>query len=346
MRLATARPQPRRPAFKARSPSELRSQRELQEALRSIGGEVERSFLRVIGRLRGRIDMAALTAAIRAGDLNRAERIVGASSLADSLATGRGSVVDRLTEALRAGGESASSQLPPNVGGLVGSLDLTNPEAVRYLRETRPALIREVTTETQEAVRQVLERGMTEGLTAPRMAREIRGLVGLTRERASHVQNFRRQLETGEIGGGTPPWDRRLSAVEARQARALFDAPSPDPAKVDALVARYAESLTNRRAKDIARTETHRAFTEGKQALWEQGQELGYLDPGATRRVWIVTPDERLRASHRAIPGMNPRGVGLNEPFRTPWGRDVMGPGDDDENLIGCRCDVALEFDE
>lgn len=329
---------------KAPSRADLASKRRLQEVLREVGGSVEREFLRVIEGLRGDVNLRDLEAAIRARDFARVERIVNAGSVAERM-TGAGSVTDQLFEALRTGGDSAVRELPPRLSALSGSLNLTNPEAVRYLRETQPTMIREISDETREAVREVLGRGMVEGLSAPRMAREIRSLVGLTRERAQHVQNIRRQLETGILGGQTPPWERRLSAIEAREARRIFNDPNPDPDRIDAMVQTYAERLINRRAKDIARTETHRAFTEGKQALWEQAEADGYLIRSRTRRVWLTAGDERVRTSHASIPGMNPNGVGLDEPFKTPFG-PVMGPGDNKPELIGCRCTVSLEIDE
>lgn len=329
---------------KAPSRGDLAARRRLQRALIDIGGATEREFLRLIDDLRGQVNIRELETAIRNRDLRRAERILGSSTLAERMA-GPGSVVDQITEALRTGGGAAARELPPRLAGLAGSLNLTNPEAVRYLRDTQPRMIREISDESREAVREALSRGLIEGLSAPRMAREIRSLVGLTRERAQHVQNIRRQLETGNIGGQTPPWERRLSAVESREARRLFNDPAPDPDRIDALVARYAERLTNRRAADIARTETHRAFTAGKQSLWEQAAEQGLFQPSRARRIWLTAGDERVRSSHAAIPGMNPNGVGLNEQFQTPFGL-VTGPDDNRTELIGCRCTVSLDIDE
>lgn len=327
---------PIRTITKARTAAELHAERELNAALKDIGGEVERAFRRAVESLRSDIDMGALTSALRSGNLKRAEDIVGAASITERMGQGgKDSVLGQLSRALETGGESAARQLPSRIREPVGSLDLTNPEAIRYLRETRPSLIQEVSLSTQEAVREVLQRGMEEGLPAPRMAREIRNLVGLTQESASHVQNLRRQLETGVIDGQTPPWERRLSAAEARQARRLFDQENPSPEQIDALVTRYAEQLTDNRAKSIARTETHRAFEEGKQAIWDQAEQKGYLDKDTTRQFWLVTGDERLRESHKAIPGMNPKGVPLGGMFKTPFG-DVTGPGDENPGLIGC----------
>jgi hypothetical protein len=83
---------------------------------------------------------------------------------------------------------------------------------------------------------------------------------------------------------------------------------------------------------------TLRASHHGQHESWKQATRQGVL-PATARRVWIVTPDARLRPEHAAIPRMNPDGVGLDEPFRTPDG-DFLNPPIDPN----CRCGVGLIF--
>jgi hypothetical protein len=52
-----------------------------------------------------------------------------------------------------------------------------------------------------------------------------------------------------------------------------------------------------------------------------------------------VTPDDRLRETHAAVPGMNPDGVALDGTFETPLGRSSGPPL---EPL--CRCGEGLSF--
>jgi hypothetical protein len=64
------------------------------------------------------------------------------------------------------------------------------------------------------------------------------------------------------------------------------------------------------------------------------------VDTGRLRRFWVKTNDSRTRDAHRAVPDMNPEGVGMDEPYRTPLGplmfpRDPNGSG---ANTIQCRC--------
>lgn len=317
---------------------DLAAERSLIEALRDLEPKVVEAIERGALSMRNKVAMRELTAAIEAGDVTEALRLIEIDKLGDKILRGTSggtSAVDRLMEAMAAGGESGLQQLPAREAGLVGALDLSNPEAVKYVRENVPRLIQEVDSDGREAIRSALQRGFDEGRPAPRIAREIRDSIGLLPKDEAAVANFRRQLETGVAGQMTAPWDRRLSATEAAQARRLYRDPAPKAEEVDRLAARYSERLLNRRAKTIARTEVHRAFSVGQTELWNQAEEEGYLQRDRTRRIWIVTPDERLRDSHAAIPGLNPDGVSLGEKFKTPWG-EVTGPEDDDKNLIGC----------
>jgi len=323
--------------------------RELDAALRRFEPRVAAAFLAAAKAVRSRAVLREIARAIERGDLERAVELTGAGRLAAGLRgagldPGARTVQAELIDAFRRGGTAGMRQFP-RAAGIAASLDLTNPEAVLYLRDHVPALIRQVGAEAREAVRQALARGMTEGRPAILIAREIRDAVDLTAAQSHYVGNLRRQLETGDVGNATAPWDRRLSAVERQRARSIMSAGGERSTRVDALVSRYHDSLVNRRARNIARTEVHRAFVEGQDELWRQATAEGLIDPATTRRVWIVTPDDRLRPDHAAVPGMNPSGVALGEQFQTPVG-PVDGPGQSGDPAfdIGCRCTTALEF--
>lgn len=322
---------------------------ELDRVARRFEPRVAAAFLDAVRTVRSQASLRAIAAALEVGDLQRVLDAVRADALAGQLLgrgvePGRASVQDELLGALRAGADVGMTQLP-RAAAMAATLDLTNPESVAYLRDHLPTLVREVTEEQRRAVRAAVTRGFTEGRHPYAVAREVRGTVGLTEAMEGYVANFRRQLETGELAGATPPWDRRLSAVERAAARSEFRAAATDPARVDRLVDRYRESLVNRRAQNIARTEVNRASGAGQAELWRQAEAEGLVDLTRTRRVWIVTPDEQLRPDHAAVPGMNPDGVGLDEPFATPVGpvmhpRESGDPGFD----VNCRCAEALVF--
>jgi len=327
----------------------------MEDLIRRFEPRVARALREAINEITDQVSMAAIGRAIEAGDLERAINLVGADRLAErmrgqGLEPGATSFTDEIRAAFDAGGTAAQRQLPREAA-LQASLDLTNPEAVVFLRENVPRLIREISEETREAVRQAVLRGFEEGRPIRLAAREIRDSVGLTIKQSQAVANFRRQLETGQLGNGKAPWQRRLSASEQAQARSMFrqaaEGSPVDSSRINEITERYRQSLINRRAQNIARTETHRAFIEGQQEQWRQAVEEGLLDPEVTRRIWIVMPDDRLRRDHRAVPGMNEGGVTLDGKFQTPVGLvDAPGLSDDPAFNINCRCALALEIDE
>ena len=341
---------PRPPIRRRHTVTELRAMRELDAAVRKLEPRAAAAFRAAVVAVRSEAKLGAISAALAAGDLAGAADLAGAGKLGErlrgvGLVPGEASVQDGLVAGLTAGGGAGQRALPPQLA-LRATLDLTNPEAVRYLREHLPELIREVDDEARRAVQQALLRGFDDGRDARKIAREVRESVGLTEAQSRAVGNFRRQLESGELGAGAAPWERRLSAAEQQQARSIFLSGGESSARVDALVERYYESLVNRRSRDIARTEVTRAFGAGQDELWSQAAEQGLLDPMKTREVWIVTPDDRLRPAHAEVPDLNPDGVPLGGMFLTRVGQ-VRGPREsgDPGFDINCRCTKALVFD-
>ena len=233
------------------------------------------------------------------------------------------------------------------IKAISASLDVTNPSAVDYLAEHLPELIKEINEEQARIVQKILLDGINNGEEGPDIARDIRQVVGLTETQASWVENFRNQLETGVNGDYTPVEDRRLNAVDSRTAQDEFDSPNTDQDTVDYLVDKYTASLVAKRGMDIAVSEIHRASMEGQQNIWEQASDLGYLDSTITRRHWLGVHDDKERDDHWAVEDMNePDGVGIDEPFQTPWG-EAMYPGDGpDEEAINCRCVTFLTFND
>lgn len=349
---------PRLHLTKARRPaSSYAAQRQLDAALARLEPRIAAAFAKAARDINASPALLRqLASAIERGNSPAAIALVGQDRLASALRgqgapPGTRTLQDELLTGLTMGATSGQLQLGASRARLSASLDLTNPRAVTYLQQHLPTLIREVTQEQQKAVQAALLRGFNDGRPAVQIAREVRDTVGLTEAQGRAVVNFRRQLETGDQGLGVHPVDRRLSATERQQAGRMFrQAAEGNPARqaeIDKLVGRYQESLINRRARNIARTEATRAFGEGQQAIWDQATTDGLLDPAKTKRFWLVTPDDRLRDTHAAVPGMNPDGVGLDEPFDTPIG-PVMGPRQSGDPAfdINCRCTVYLEINE
>jgi hypothetical protein len=153
----------------------------------------------------------------------------------------------------------------PTTAGFNLTFDATSPLVEIWVTEQAARLVTGVTETTRAAINQIIRRGVTEGIPPLSQARLIRDLIGLTPRDAAAVDRFTRSM----IDAGT-----RLDLVESRAAR-------------------YARRLLNLRARNIARTETMTAANQGIQAGWRMAQDAGLLARDV-RKVWIVTPDDRL----------------------------------------------------
>lgn len=296
-----------------------------------FGPLVAASFVEAITRLQAGIDDAALRSAIASGNLDLIEAAVAPTRLS-ALFLGGNALADQLQRTAAATGQ-AGAEVLSGVTGIEVGFNSVHPNVVMFARAQAAELVKQVTEDVQEAIRIVVATAQAEGLTTVQQARAIREVVGLPPNWVNAPLNLARELREG-----TFTETRRLSAIDKAQIRKRIREGTVDEAFVEQMERRYAESLTNRRALNIARTETQRAANHGQREGWKQARDQGVL-PDTARRVWIVTPDDRLRETHAAVPTLNPGGVGLEEPFETPLGA-VMGPPLE----TNCRCGEGLIF--
>lgn len=315
---------------------------------------IKESFTVAISQLKDDIEINILKEALEAKNLEmavRASKVDDLPKLLNGIGIDNGELVfsDEIIRTFNQGAAAAITFLPPK-GQKAISYSPLGDRTLQHLRTTGAVLVREITDSTREGVKEVIVRGFNEKLSPSKQAREIRQLVGLTKNQSNAVLNFRQQLEQrlnnpidnlGNPRSMSPAASRRLSGPEQSAVRGHMKNGTFDQAKIDGMVNRYYESLQNKRANDIARTEALNAVNNGQLELWQQGIEQGILDPKTTRKFWVVTRDDKLRADHAAIPVMNPKGVQIAAFFMTPFG-PVSSPGDNNSNLINCRCVLAI----
>ena len=263
-------------------------------------------FLDAVAGSLAAIDLERLAALLLAGQIDAAAAAGGIAQLTQGL----GAVQPILEMGFKQGGQAAASALTR--GGLAISFDLTNPRAVIWAGQYSGALITEIADETRAGIRTLIEAAFTDGLHPYDVARRIRDWIGLT--------------------------SRQQGAV-ARLARALHEQ-GVDPEVVERRTQRYAASQLRYRAKLIARTETLASSNYGQDELWAQAREQGLLSLARTKRVWLVTDDDRL--DEDICEPMEDQKVGLHEPFVTPQGRTLQVP----PAHPNCRCTVGLEIAE
>lgn len=175
--------------------------------------------------------------------------------------------------------------------GIDVAFNVQDPEALQAINVSIGREIVAISETTREAIRGIVQRAFESGTTVTQQMAEIAEVVGLTPRQAESVARYRQGL------------------VEAGET----------PGRVQDLVARRGLALRLQRAEVISRTEGLNAVHIGQQQRWEQAARVGALDATRLRRFWILGP-RPCPTICVPIPGMNPDGVGLAEPFQTPVG--------------------------
>lgn len=296
-----------------------------------FGPQVAAAYVRAVTRLQAGIDDVELLSAVASGSIDQMVSAVRPSRLA-AIFAGKDSLSELLQRTAGATGD-ASAEILRDATGLAASFNRVHPNVVMFARERAAMLVVAVSEDVREAIRIVVAAGAAEGLTTVQQARAIREIVGLPPNWAAAPTNLAKELRAGRFTS-----TRRLSAVDKARIRKRLREDTVDDAFIGEMQDRYARSLTNRRALNIARTETQESAMHGLRESWRQATDQGVL-PDTARRHWIVTPDDRLRETHAAVPGLNPDGVPLDGAFDTP-----LGPSSGPPLEPLCRCGEGLTF--
>lgn len=139
------------------------------------------------------------------------------------------------------------------------AFDVLNPDAVNAAGKFTAKLVRDVTAKTREGIRHYIKEGIKAGKSMPKLAREIRPLVGLTKNQVGSVLNYENWLKENRTD---------LSAAQRKKK-----------------VTTYTNKTHRRRANTIARTETARAQNIG--------YATGLKDLGVEKVEFQIHPDER-----------------------------------------------------
>jgi len=187
--------------------------------------------------------------------------------------------------------------------GLDLSFNMRNPKAIQWALEESSTLITLITTESRDAIRNVIATAFASGGHPYETARIIRNSIGLT--------------------------DRDAKAVMKLEQRLIASGLSKD--QINKQITKYRQKKLNDRAKLIARTETIAAANAGQQLHWQDMQNKGYLDEETVEREWIATPDDRECEECAALDGTT---APLNGLFPGGVRQPPLHPD--------CRCAVGL----
>ena len=313
---------------------------------------LRKAFLEAVKGMRGRVNLRDLATLLKARDVEGAIKLLGLEPAAFL-------PLDRtLQAAYVAGGVDASQGIGLRIAPL---FDAKTYSAQAYLQGHTTELIRQITEDQRAMVRQILSPlmnplgadPMLTGDTPQKLALDLvgrisketgkreGGVLGLTSQQAEWATNYERELSQADPAALTRKLrDKRFD----RTVQKAITSGQPIPEKTrQAMVAAYRNRALLLRANAIAENEASTALHASQTEAWEQAIARGAVAESAVRRFWITAGDDRVRPTHRMVPGMNKAGVRLHEPFQTPKG-PTMQPGWSFDP--GCRCRVRVRVVE
>jgi hypothetical protein len=292
---------------------------------RRLQPQVLAAFRLGVKSIKDALVISRLEQLLEQGQLAAAEQLVAWEGSLNGL---RNTVQQSLLDAAQDELKGAGQVLRTNF-----ALDIFNPRVVEFAQQYSYGLVRQITNQTRDMVREVVLDALKTGSPPRQQAQDIKRFLGLTTEQRAHIVNYRRKLEEGDLNAlRNLLRDKRSDPKVMR----LFQSGQPlAKDDIDRLVARYTDKWLAYRAETVARTESLRALNAGARLTWLQAVDTGqYREPDLYRR-WFVAPSCCVCPNCKAVPGMNPKGVGLREDFDTPLG-DFMDP----PLHPNCRCYV------
>lgn len=357
--------------WRGRAPKQTSVQkaRDPVDVIRQLAKKLEPTFaamiLDAISKIKDAVSLRAIADALQTGDV---DAVIAALGIDTNLAAFDG-LKGQIQAAITAGAATQVSAVAAAgaIPRFVVQFDLLNPRTVDFVQAYQFNLIRQITENTREGIRLHIKQQLEAGINPREAAAQIKQTIGLTERQMRSVLNFRDELENIHLRRKLPaswglgrqrsawntfPIDEAGEPIDGITSRRLRDfrfdntlikaIRNGEPLtqeQINTMTQRYYERWLRFRATTIARTESLRAAHAGAREQWRQAVDAGHISGALIRKQWQTAGDERVRLSHRPIPGMNtgPEGVGIkfDELFVTPEGEHMLPP-----IAPNCRCTV------
>lgn len=308
--------------------------------------DLEKTLLEIFALLKNRLVLAEVLKALEQGGLTSLlyllsnwEEIIGSKLLLT------------LQDNIIKSGRFFVGNLPK--GSLANEMPYTlfEPGVIQVINNYGARLVMDISDTARNVIVEQLKYNMIAGNNPRKTAIDIRESIGLTVPLYQAVQRYRKALEESDIkmlremmgdvrnGLRDHRFDQHLQSIIDGKKTSI------PQETIDKMVQRYTERLVKYRSETIARTESMRALALSEYESISEAYKKGNINPNL-RRFWLHAKDERVRAAHIEIPKLNPKGVGVVEPFNTPLGllrypRDIQGLP---QNVINCRCTLGYRI--
>ena len=197
------------------------------------------------------------------------------------------------------------------------------------------SLVSDVSDDVRQSISDVINRGIQNGWSPDKMARELRSAIGLTSDQYNAVSNYRSLLENGSADA----LDRQLRDAtydpEVQSAASGLTKLTPD--QIERFTNRYADRYLAYRANTIARYESLRASNQGGSDSVQSAIDAGVISPEDVTTDWMIANDEITCPRCRSVIDIQPDGVPFGTAFTWAAGKRtgqiMLAP-----LHVDCRC--------
>jgi hypothetical protein len=336
--------------------------RVFEELIASLEPQIRAAFEAAVADLRSGVDWKALLAALSVGDIDAAIAALHIDAAAFQ------ALAASMQGAYMSGGVMAAAAIRGPAAGLIRfRFDMANPVAEAWIKENVGLRITgQMTTETLQAVRDVIQAGYARGegpLTialdiAGRSVNGVRqgGILGLDKPRADRLAIVKAGMRTPEgvqglvvkSADGTLRVKYKVNkATENRILSAYLKGTAVPESQRIISEKQYTSLLLKARADTIARTETGQAVMSARFEAWRQAAEAEGYTVDAILKTWRHgSHSKQARPEHIAMNGTTVRG--LYTPFEFKNGVKKMHALDGEgfgRHDINCGCSTDFRLD-
>ncbi|NDO45983.1 phage minor head protein [Clostridium sp. MD294] len=196
------------------------------------------------------------------------------------------------------------------------SFDIKYHETKKWIEKSCAEQIVQLTKTQKEAIKLVIDRAETLGITTEGTADLLKPMIGLHKGQVTANVNYYNSIKQNLLENHTKMKEQTAEQKALEKAK------------------QYAKKQKEYRAMTIARTELAGAYNAGEYYSIKQAQKDGLM--GKVKKYVITAGDGRVCKGCREVEGQE---ANQNEYFKTQWG-DVLFP----PFHTSCRC--AVEYEE
>ena len=168
---------------------------------------------------------------------------------------------------IKSGGEAAYETM-----NIQGAFSLLNVNAVAAAERETARMVQQVTKSTKAGIRHAIQTGISDGKSMPKIAKELRPMVGLTKNQTQSVENFRDKLERK----GAKNIDRKTAKYSARIHRQR----TQTIARTESATAQSIGYVEGMRDVGVEKVEFSAYWDADEECLALQGNEYELKDTG------------------------------------------------------------------